>query len=48
MQLAIVLLAIYLIGKGLTGLFAQFNTATVNLILNIIAIVAGVLFLLGR
>jgi hypothetical protein len=46
--MAMILLAIYLIARGLTGLFAQFNTATVNLVINIIAIIAGVLMLLGR
>lgn len=48
MSLAIILLAIYLILRGLTGIFAQLNTATINIIINIVAILAGVFFLIGK
>jgi hypothetical protein len=46
--MAIILLAIYLIARGLTGIFPQLSTPTINIIISIVAIVAGVLFLLGK
>jgi hypothetical protein len=46
--MAIILLAILLIIVGLQRIFAQFSTATINIIVGVCMIIDGVLFLIGR
>ena len=46
--MSVILLAVFLIGTGLTRLIPALSTPTINVILAIIAIAAGILMLLGR
>lgn len=46
--MAMILLAVFLIAEGLTRIFSQLATPTIRVVIAIIAIIAGVLMLLGR
>lgn len=48
MALSIVLLGIFLIMSGLMGIFAELNIPALNVIRWVIAIICGILLLLGR
>ena len=46
--MAVILLAAVLIAAGLCRIFPQLNTPTINIVIGIVAVIAGILLLMGR